>query len=596
MSTATRPRPPELHEPREVPPVPRATARLPDEVIRALAEGRGPVPVALRGRTLIGEPLLYKGAAFPRDERISLEVEGLLPPGVIDIEKQCSLELEHLRRKQDPLEQYIGLAATHDRNETLFFHLLTENIEEFAPVVYTPTVGLACQQFSHILRRPRGVWISPDDTGRVPELLSNAARGDVRLIVVTDNERILGLGDQGAGGMPIPIGKLALYTAAAGIHPALTLPVSLDVGTDRQELLDDPLYLGWRGRRLRGPAYDSVVEAFVAGVERLFPRAVIQWEDFKQHNALRLLDRYRERLPSFNDDVQGTSSVALAGILAGLRRTGRPLEEQRFVFAGGGAAGIGIARLIVSALRAGGASDAEAHRAIVVLDSHGLIHAGRTDLEPDKLPVAMTAAERHAAGLKGHGPFDLESVVRAVQPTVLIGTTGHAGSFTEPIIRAMASGAPEPIVMPLSNPTANTEATPADILAWTNGRALVATGSPFEPVALPDGKRTIGQANNVHVFPGIGLGAIVSQTRVIPDIAFLRAAETLAGLVSDQSLAEGSLYPPIAQLRTNARRIAIEVVRALRDAGVGRAFTDEEIPAAVDAAIWRPVYLPYTAV
>jgi len=576
--------------------VPRATARLPDEVIAALAEGRRPVPVTLRGRTLIGEPLLYKGAAFPRDERISLEVEGLLPPGMIDIEQQCALELEHLRRKPDPLERYIGLAATHDRNETLFFHLLIENLEEFLPVVYTPTVGLACQQFSHILRRPRGVWISPDDTGRVPELLSNAARGDVRLIVVTDNERILGLGDQGAGGMPIPIGKLALYTAAAGIHPALTLPVSLDVGTDRQALLDDPLYLGWRGRRLRGPAYDAVVEAFIAGVERVFPRALIQWEDFKQHNALRLLDRYRERLPSFNDDVQGTSAVAMAGILAGLRRTGQPLREQRFVLAGGGAAGTGIARLLTRALEATGLDPAAAHGAIAVLDSHGLIHGGRTDLEDDKLPVAMTPVERRAAGLTGDGPFDLEAVVRAVRPTCLIGTTGLAGTFTEPIIRAMAEGASQPIVMPLSNPTANTEATPAQILDWTNGSALVATGSPFEPVQTPTETRTIGQANNVHVFPGIGLGAIVSEARVIPDVAFLRAAETLAAQVTDECLARGSLYPPVSDLRANARLIAIEVVRALRDAGVGRAFTDEEIPAAVDAAIWDPVYLPYAAV
>jgi malate dehydrogenase (oxaloacetate-decarboxylating) len=575
---------------------PRATARLADEIIERLAAGRGPVPVPLRGRALCAEPLLYKGAAFPRDERITLEVEGLLPPGSIEIEQQVALELEHLRRKPDPLERYIGLAATHDRNETLFFRLLTDNLEEFLPIVYTPTVGQACQLYSHILRRPRGVWISPDDLGRVPELLSNAARGDVRLIVVTDNERILGLGDQGAGGMGIPIGKLALYTAAAGIHPALTLPVSLDVGTDRQALLDDPLYLGWRGHRLRGPSYDAVVEAFVAGVERVFPRAVVQWEDFKQHNALRLLDRYRERVPSFNDDVQGTSSVALTGVLAGLRLTGLPITEQRFMLAGGGAAGIGIARLLEAALREAGASTADVRRSIAVLDSHGLIHVGRSDLEADKLPVAWGETEMAAAGLSGDGPFGLETVVRALRPTVLIGTTGTAGTFTESIIRAMADGTPTPIVMPLSNPTANTEATPSDILAWTEGRALVATGSPFEPVKIARGKRTIGQANNVHVFPGIGLGAIVSEARTVPDIAFLRAAETLARQITDDCLATGSLYPPVSQLRVNARAIAIEVVRALRDAGVGREIPDDAIPAAVDAAIWEPVYLPYRAV
>jgi malic enzyme len=396
--------------------------------------------------------------------------------------------------------------------------------------------------------------------------------------------------------MGIPVGKLALYSAAAGIHPGMTLPVSLDVGTDRASLLADPLYVGWRHPRLRGAEYDAVVEAFVAGVERLFPNAVIQWEDFKQHNALRLLDRYRERTPSFNDDIQGTSAVAMAGILAGLRRTGRPLGEQRFVMAGGGAAGIGISRLIVSAFRAAGLSQAEAHRAIAVVDSHGLVYEGRPDLDADKLPVAMTAAERRAAGLKGDGPFDLEAVVRAVHPTVLIGTTGQAGAFTESMIRAMAEGTPQPIIFPLSNPTANTEAVPADILAWTEGRALVATGSPFDPVTTPDGTHVIGQANNVHVFPGIGLGAIVSETRVIPDVAFLRAAETLAAQVSESTLASGSLYPPISALRANSRLIAIAVVRALRDAGVGRAYTDEEIPAVVDAAIWSPVYLPYRAV
>ena len=278
----------------------------------------------------------------------------------------------------------------------------------------------------------------------------------------------------------------------------------------------------------------------------------------------------------------------MAGILAGLRRTGRPLGEQRFVMAGGGAAGIGISRLIVSAFRAAGHSQAEAHRAIAVVDSHGLVYEGRPDLDADKLPVAMTAAERRTAGLKGDGPFDLEAVVRAFHPTVLIGTTGQAGAFTEPMIRAMAEGTPQPIIFPLSNPTANTEAVPADILAWTEGRALVATGSPFDPVTTPDGTHVIGQANNVHVFPGIGLGAIVSETRVIPDVAFLRAAETLAAQVSESTLASGSLYPPISALRANSRLIAIEVARALRDAGVGRAFTDEELPAAVDAAIWRP--------
>jgi malate dehydrogenase (oxaloacetate-decarboxylating) len=574
----------------------RDAGRLADDIVDRLATGRGPVPIALRGRALFNEPLLYKGSAFPAHERVALGIEGLLPPGIGSIERQVQLELEHIRRKQDPLEQYIGLAATHDRNETLFFRVLADHLEEFLPIVYTPTVGLACQRFSHILRRPRGVWVSPDDVGRVPDLLMNAARGEVRLIVVTDNERILGLGDQGAGGMGIPIGKLALYTAAAGIHPAYTLPVSLDVGTDRRELLDDPLYLGWRHPRLRGAEYDDVVDAFIHGVELVFPRAIVQWEDFKQHNALRLLDRYRDRLPSFNDDIQGTSVIGVAGILAGIRATGTALRDHRFVLAGGGAAGIGIARLIEAALLEAGATPAEVRRSIAVLDSRGLIHRGRADLEADKLPVAWGPVELEGAGLPSDEHIDLERVVRAAHPTVLIGTTGQAGAFTEAIIRAMAASAPMPIVMPLSNPTANTEAHPADIMAWTDGRALVATGSPFDSVETERGLRTIGQANNVHAFPGIGLGAIVAEARRIPDIAFLRAAETLASRVSDECLAGGSLYPPVSELRSNTPFIAAAVVRALRDAGVGRPIDDADIDEAVAAAMWRPDYVAYAAV
>jgi malic enzyme len=572
------------------------SSRLPDPVVAALIEGEGPVPVHLRGRALLMEPLLHKGAAMPLAERTALGIEGLVPPGVIDIDGQVTLELEHIRRKQDPLERYIGLAATHDRNETLFFRLLVEHLEEFLPVVYTPTVGLACQEYSHIMRRPRGLWISPADIERVPALLENAARGDVRLIVVTDNERILGLGDQGAGGMGIPIGKLALYTAAAGIHPALTLPISLDVGTDRESLLGDPLYLGWRGRRLRGRAYDELVEAFVMAVQQVFPRAILQWEDFKQHNALRLLDRYRGRLSTFNDDIQGTAAVVLGGILAGLRHLGSPLREQRFVLAGAGAAGIGIARLLLVAMRRDGATEAEARRAIVLLDSHGLVHEGRAGLDPDKEPFAWPAEAMAAAGLTGDGPFDLAQVVAAVHPTILLGTTGSPGTFTRRVLRTMADATPRPIILPLSNPTANAEATPADILASTGGRALVASGSPFDPVPEPDGDRLIGQANNVFVFPGIGLGAIVAHASGIPDGAFLAAADTLASMVPDERLEAGAIYPAVSALRSVSREVAIAVVRALRDAGVGRAIEDAEVPVAVDTAMWWPDYLPYKAV
>jgi malic enzyme len=477
--------------------------------------------------------------------------------------------------------------------------VLVEHLEEFLPIVYTPTVGRACQEFSHILRDPRGVWIDPTDVTRIPQRLADAARGDVRLIVVTDNERILGLGDQGAGGMPIPIGKLALYTASAGIHPAFTLPVSLDVGTDNQHLLEDPLYVGWRSPRLRGPAYDAVVEAFVAGVREVFPRAVLQWEDFKQHNAIRLLDRYRDRITSFNDDIQGTGAVVLAGIVAGLRAVGTPFDRTRVVIAGAGAAGIGIARAIAAAMRDAGMTDEAIRRAIALVDSRGLLHEGRTDLEADKRPHAWPTAWLADGGHRGGdlpatgGLIDLGTVVKAVRPDILIGTTAVPGSFTESMIRAIAETVARPIVMPLSNPTANTEAVPSDILAWSDGRAFVAAGSPFDPVRLPDGERVIGQANNVYVFPGVGLGAIVAEARGVPDVVFVRAAETLATMVAPERIAAGALYPPVGELRRVARAIAIAVVATLRDAGMGREIPDEAIETTVDAAIWWPAYRPY---
>ena len=558
-------------------------------------DSRRPLRITFHGRSLLGRAMYNKDAAFTDEERHWFGLHGLLPVNVLTLEEQLGLELEHVRRKADPLERYIGLAALQDRNETLFYRLLAENLEEFLPIVYTPTVGRACQEYSHILRRPRGVWITPDDTGRIPELLRNAAQQEVRLVVVTDNERILGLGDQGAGGMGIPVGKLAIYTAGAGIYPALTLPVSLDVGTDNQALLADPIYAGWRHPRLRGPAYDAFIDSFVAGVTSVFPRAILQWEDFKQHIAIRILDRYRDVLPSFNDDIQGTASVVLAGILAGLRHVGEPLRGRRFVVFGAGAAATGIARLVRAALVEAGADADEIRRSLILLDSKGLLGLERPGLDDDKREFALNAAELASLGLAAGA--DLLRVVQAVRPAILIGTTATPSTFTEPIVRAMAETCPHPIILPLSNPTSRCEATPAQVLAWTDGHALVATGSPFDPVVVDGTTRQIGQANNAFIFPGVGLAAIIAGARTVSDAQFLVAARTLAARVSDERLAEGALYPSIGDLRAVSREIAVAVLCSFGTLnGVPLPAGDEgraHAEAAVDQAMWWPEYLPY---
>ena len=557
-----------------------------------------PAEIDVSGSELLNRRLLTKDMAFPLEERSAFGLHGLLPNRVFSIEEQLDLEHEHLRRKTDALEQYIGLAALQDRNATLFYRLLAEHMEEYLPIVYTPTVGRACQEFSHIVRRTRGIWITPADRDRIPEVLRAAPYEDVRLIVVTDNERILGLGDQGAGGMAIPIGKLALYTAACGIHPVVTLPISLDVGTDNQALLADPLYLGFRAPRLRGAAYDAFVEAFVEGVHEVWPGCLIQFEDFKQHNALRILDRYRDRIPCFNDDIQGTAAVVVAGVLAAMRHLGTSWSDQRIVMAGAGAAGTGIARLLRLAMIADGMAESTARRAIAVVDSQGLVHEGRAGLDQDKQSLAMPLeAVREAdlsvpSGNRGTEP-DLLGVVTALSPTILIGTTGHGGTFSEAIIRAMAAGTERPIVMPLSNPTSISEADPADVIAWSDGRALVATGSPFGPVSRAGRTWQIGQANNVFIFPGIGLGAIVSESRAITDEMFLMAAETLADHVTAVRLESGALYPSVTELRTVSRAIAVRVATEAIRVGLSPLPADTDVDALVDASMWWPAYAPY---
>jgi malic enzyme len=545
-----------------------------------------------RGAHLLREPMYTKSTAFTAEERAAFGLEGLLPAAVSTMEQQERRVYANIARKQDALEKYIGLAALQDRNEHLFYRLLVDHIEEFLPIVYTPTVGRACQEFSHIFRRARGLWITPAHRGRILEVLGNAPFDDVRLIVVTDNERILGLGDQGAGGMGIPIGKLALYTAAAGIHPTRTLPISLDVGTDNRALLDDDLYLGWRAPRLRGAEYDALVDEFVHAVKRRFPKTLLQWEDFKKGNAFRLLDRYRKVVTSFNDDIQGTAAVAVAGMMAGARVSGVSLAAQRVVILGAGAAGIGIARLVRDTLRRAGLDGEDLAGSVASLDSGGFLVDDHPIADVHKRDFAWPAALAEKHGLGRGRSRDLEAVVRAVKPTVLIGTSGEPGTFTEAVVREMASHVDRPVIFPMSNPTSHTEATPADILAWTQGRALVATGSPFDPVRVEGRTVTIGQGNNAFVFPGIGLGVMVSEAVEVTDALFATAARTLAEEVHPRNLASGSLFPPIRELRRVTRRIAEAVVREARDSGIGRVLPEGEITAAVADAMWEPAYDP----
>jgi len=544
----------------------------------------------LRGHDLLRHSLLNKGTSFTAKERRELGLEGLLPSAEGNIELQVERAYRGILEKTTPLERYIGLASLQDRNETLFYRLLLAHTEELTPIVYTPTVGEACQRYSHIFRRARGIWITPDHRGRIERVLGNAAGRDLRLIVCTDNERILGLGDLGAGGIGIPIGKLSLYTIGAGIHPSKTLAISLDVGTDNPELLDDPLYIGWRHRRLRGPEYDALVEEFVHAVKAQFPRALLQWEDFKKGTAFDLLDRYRDVLPSFNDDIQGTAGVALAGVMAACRAKGARLSEQRIVILGGGAAGIGIARQLRDGLARDGVEGDALRTAIAIVDSKGLIVQGRSDGEKHKEEFAWPPAIADAARIPGSERANLAAIVEALGATVLIGTSGQPGIFDERVVRAMSKSTERPVIFPLSNPTSQSEARPAEVLEWSEGRALVATGSPFGPAVRDGVEHRFSQANNVYVFPGVGLGALVAEAKVVTDSMFTVAARELAAAVPAADLERGLLFPPLTELRGVTAKIAAAVVREARDLGVGRAIDDGAIEAEVDEAMWFPDY------
>lgn len=557
-------------------------------------DSRSPLEVSLRGVDLIRTPLLNKGTAFSREERRMFGLEGLLPYQRKDIEQQAERIYEQLQSQPDDLQKYVALIALHGRNLRLFHRVLADHIDELMPIVYTPTVGLAVQRFSHVFQGGQGVWITPDMRGRMAEVLREAVlRDDIKLLVVTDNESILGLGDQGAGGISISVGKLALYTAAAGIHPAQSVPISLDFGTDNEELLADRQYLGWPERRLRGAPYEELVEEFANAVKEVFPQALVQWEDFRKDNALHILDRYRERLPSFNDDIQGTGAVVIAGVVNALKVTGEPLAAQRIVVLGAGAAGLGIARQVRAQLAEEGVSTEDQLRAVAVLDRRGLLVAGAASLDAYKSELAWPRELAAQYGLEAPGQGTLENVVARYRPTVLIGVSGQFGAFSEEIVRAMAREVERPIIFPSSNPVANSEARPEDLLRWTDGRCLVAAGSPFADVEYGGRTFRIGQGNNVFIFPGLGLAAIASRARQVTDGMIAAASHALAREVTAAERDSGLLFPTVGRIQSVSLTVAREVAeRAVSD---GVAELDGDVEAAIRAVAWNPTYRDYVA-
>ena len=549
----------------------------------------------VRGMALLRDPVRNKGTAFTEDERDALGLRGLLPPRVFSQDQQVERVLYNFSRKPSDLERYIFLTALHDRNEKLFYRTVIEHIDLMMPIIYTPTVGEACRKFAHIFRQSRGLYVSAADRGRVAEILRNWPHRDVAIIVVTDGERILGLGDLGANGMGIPIGKLALYTACAGIDPRRCLPVMLDVGTDNPEMLDDPLYIGLNQKRLRGPAYDELVEEFVTAVQEVFPRSLIQFEDFITDNAFALLERYRDRVLCFNDDIQGTAGVVLAGVLAAMRiidaqvaergvgAAGRALKDKTILFVGAGSAATGIADLVAAAMAAEGISPDEARKHIWLVDSRGLVVASRRDsLAAHKVPYAHE-----------HDAMDLIAAVKALEPDVVIGATGRPGAFSQELVELLAAIKEHPVLFALSNPTSKAECTAEQAYTWSAGKVVFASGSPFAPVELDGRTHITGQGNNAYIFPGIGLGAVASGARRVTDEMFLVAARALAARVDQGRLDAGALYPPLSDLREASIAIAVAVARCAFDRGLAsatRPASDEALEAGIRAAIYRVEY------
>lgn len=535
------------------------------------------------GVDLLHDPMLNRGTAFTHEERKAFSLQGLLPPGVSTQDMQVQRVMENFHQKPNDLEKYILMIGLEDRNESLFYRVVMEHMEEIMPIIYTPTVGKACQEFGNIFRRPRGIYISAEDKGRMAEILRNWPYENVRVIVATDGERILGLGDLGANGMGIPVGKISLYTACGGIDPATTLPITLDVGTNNSELRSNPLYLGLRQPRITGAAYDELVEEFVTAVQEIFPNALLQFEDFANHNAFRLLHEYRDRICTFNDDIQGTASVTAAGLFSALRLTGGTLADKRLLFLGAGEAGIGIADLLVSALVEEGLSEAEARQRCWFVDSRGLVVASRQDLADHKLPYA----HKHAA------LPDLLSAVAALEPDAIIGVSGQAKKFTRAVITKMAALNERPIIFALSNPTANSECSAEEAYTWSDGRAIFASGSPFPPFTLNGHRFVPGQGNNAYIFPGVGLGVVMSGARRVSDNMFLVAARALADMVTEEDLALGRVYPGLDQIRAVSATIATAVAAEAYRTGLATEPEPDDLRAHIEAYMYNPEYKPF---
>src|SRR5580658_5052670 len=546
----------------------------------------------LSGLDLIRNPLLNKGTAFVDSERSAFALHGLLPPHVGTLDEQVARRLRALHSQPSSFNKYSFLRDLQDTNETLFYALLVRNVDEMLPLVYTPTVGEGCQRFSEIWRKPRGLFLSYPNKDRIEQILSHPRYDDVKCIVVSDGERILGLGDQGAGGMGMPIGKMALYTALGEIHPEHCLPILLDVGTDNEDRLKNPLYIGWRNHRVRGQDYDDFVDLFVNSVKKRWPHVLLQWEDFAGSNAARFLARYRDQLCTFNDDIQGTAAVATATLISAINVTGVPLEQQKIAMVGFGSAGIGITNLLAQFMQDKGLTEAQARNHFYAIDRYGLITEHGKDVRPEQLAYARK--EQEVQGWKQpSGEITLLDVVRHARPSVLIGVSGQPGAFTEEAVREMAKYSERPVIFPLSNPTSRSEATAQDLMDWTEGRALIGTGSPFEPVNVGGKKVPITQTNNSYIFPGLALGIVASKARRVTDTMVKAAAEELVRQLPTQKDKQASLLPPLSQARQLGRLIGLAVGRqAIRD-GQALVANEDALNRELQANIWDPVYVPY---